>query len=79
MSDPDWYGGNYYATGRFPHRGLKLARLVRPSPLIRLFAGKVCWLCNTHPNTFTFYQVSQIAYRSGPEWQQRFGYVEWCP
>lgn len=28
MSDPDWYGGSYYSTGRFPHRGLKLARLV---------------------------------------------------
>jgi homoserine O-acetyltransferase len=27
MSDPDWQGGDYYGTGRFPERGLAIARM----------------------------------------------------
>jgi homoserine O-acetyltransferase len=28
MNDPDWCNGNYYAAGKFPAQGLKLARMV---------------------------------------------------
>ena len=46
-SDPNWQGGHYYDTGKFPFTGMKAARI-----------------------------IGHITYRSGPEWQDRFGNMQ---
>ena len=59
MADPNWNKGFYY-DGSPPHTGMKLAR--RKST----FDPPVL---NTHRSL----EIATITYRSGPEWDQRFG------
>ena len=59
MADPNWNNGVYY-DGLPPHTGMKLAR--RGFFPFRL-------LSITHLNT----EIATITYRSGPEWDLRFG------
>lgn len=59
MADPNWNNGFYY-DGLPPHTGMKLARrmfIFFPIPLI------------AHLDT----EIATITYRSGPEWDLRFG------
>ena len=61
MADPNWNRGFYY-DGLPPHTGMKLAR--RAS------------LSEVQENTlFSFFytEIATITYRSGPEWDLRFG------
>lgn len=58
MADPNWNRGFYYDSLP-PHTGMKLAR--RTSLSLVLFS-------HSHP-----LEIATITYRSGPEWDQRFG------
>ena len=60
MADPNWNGGFYY-DGIPPHTGLKLAR--RELPL---------FLILRRVSDFSE-EIATITYRSGPEWDIRFG------
>lgn len=62
MADPNWNRGFYY-DGVPPHNGMKLAR--RSSSTSRL--NNLCR--RTDENA----EIATITYRSGPEWEQRFG------
>lgn len=60
MADPNWNNGFYY-DGLPPHTGMKLAR--------RMFLSIVDPFLYTHLDT----EIATITYRSGPEWDMRFG------
>ena len=60
MADPNWNKGYYYG-GLPPHTGMKLAR--RESFLMEVDA----------PILMRIVEIATITYRSGPEWDQRFG------
>ena len=61
MADPNWNNGFYY-DGLPPHTGMKLARRMCPRP------------CRTvSVLTQSIIEIATITYRSGPEWDQRFG------
>jgi homoserine O-acetyltransferase len=60
MADPNWNKGFYY-DGLPPHTGMKLAR--------RKYISMLLAIKLTHP----FLEIATITYRSGPEWDQRFG------
>jgi len=63
MADPNWNNGFYY-DGLPPHTGMKLARRKSPPPYLPLhFSHK-----KLYPS-----EIATITYRSGPEWDQRFG------
>lgn len=59
MSDPNWNNGFYY-DGVPPHVGMKLAR-------------RRSWLSVSCTSTHSAAEIATITYRSGPEWDQRFG------
>lgn len=59
MADPNWNKGFYYH-GLPPHTGMKLAR--------RTYFNMSH---NPQPNSLS--EIATITYRSGPEWDQRFG------
>lgn len=58
MADPNWNRGFYY-DGVPPHNGMKLARRQFLLSLPYFVADMV--------------EIATITYRSGPEWEQRFG------
>lgn len=60
MADPNWNNGFYY-DGLPPHTGMKLAR--------RRFFLLPIQSINTHLHV----EIATITYRSGPEWDLRFG------
>jgi homoserine acetyltransferase len=60
MADPNWNRGFYY-DGVPPHNGMKLAR--------RKFHRSGSRLLGITDKT----EIATITYRSGPEWEQRFG------
>lgn len=62
MADPNWNNGFYY-DGLPPHIGLKLARR---KPRSNLYIALV-------PKLRAFSEIATITYRSGPEWDIRFG------
>ena len=62
MADPNWNNGFYY-DGLPPHIGLKLARR---KPRSNLYIALV-------PKLRAFAEIATITYRSGPEWDIRFG------
>lgn len=57
MSDPNWNRGFYY-DGIPPHSGMKLAR-------------RACHLVSIWETDLS--EIATITYRSGPEWEERFG------
>lgn len=61
MADPNWNRGFYY-DGVPPHAGMKLARRECPSNPLPTRA---------HPSPMA--EIATITYRSGPEWETRFG------
>ena len=66
MADPNWNNGFYY--DRLPpHIGLKLAR--RKSFLFYLYVTRRSPCVRAAPNI----EIATITYRSGPEWDIRFG------
>lgn len=60
MADPNWNKGFYY-DGLPPHTGMKLAR--------RTFFLRALELALAYSPL----EIATITYRSGPEWDQRFG------
>ena len=66
MADPNWNRGFYY-DGLPPHTGMKLARRTSPSLLLPSPLEKL-----THPLDSSV-EIATITYRSGPEWDIRFG------
>ncbi|THH04895.1 hypothetical protein EW146_g10051, partial [Bondarzewia mesenterica] len=62
MADPNWNNGFYY-DGLPPHTGLKLARRKCIGP----FAPISSLICHFRA------EIATITYRSGPEWDMRFG------
>lgn len=65
MADPNWNSGFYY-DGLPPHTGMKLARRECQQPT-----------SNIRPLAFltriSITEIATITYRSGPEWDLRFG------
>lgn len=61
MADPNWNKGFYY-DGLPPHTGMKLARRKSPLSTSILVYPDIC-----------LSEIATITYRSGPEWDQRFG------
>lgn len=62
MADPNWKNGFYY-DGLPPHTGMKLAR-------------RTNFMCSLYPRLTwidAFIEIATITYRSGPEWDLRFG------
>ena len=66
MADPNWNDGFYY-DGLPPHTGLKLARR-KPPFLAPHFATR-----SRAVSDFIPLEIATITYRSGPEWDIRFG------
>jgi len=62
MSDPNWNKGYYY-DGVFPHVGMKVFRIlfIYLFLLFHYFFKKLAR------------EMATISYRSGPEWEKRFG------
>ena len=58
MADPNWNKGFYYDKVP-PHTGMKLARRKSTTYL--------------RPRRSPLAEIATITYRSGPEWEQRFG------
>ena len=71
MADPNWNRGFYY-DGVPPHNGMKLAR--RKSKFTHLSITYKLPLGSPliHETDFLA-EIATITYRSGPEWEQRFG------
>lgn len=61
MADPNWKNGFYYE-GLPPHTGMKLARRMSTHPVS---AQILSYQSST--------EIATITYRSGPEWDLRFG------
>ena len=70
MADPNWNRGFYY-DGMPPHTGMKLARR---SFIVSTYS--FFWILlrsDTFLSRFALPEIATITYRSGPEWEQRFG------
>lgn len=68
MSDPSWNNGFYYERD-YPVRGIRLARSVNELRLISKFFNIKKYFFN-----FSYYrEIATLSYRSGPEWNTRFG------
>ena len=61
MSDPNWNNGFYY-DGLPPHTGMKLARRTH-----------VLHIASENISFLMYLEIATITYRSGPEWDLRFG------
>lgn len=73
MADPNWNEGFYY-DGSPPHTGLKLARRKLPAlPRSPIFLSSPCWASFDLIFLRVFLEIATITYRSGPEWDIRFG------
>jgi len=73
MADPNWKRGFYY-DDLPPHTGMKLARRActpLPSPSNVFPPLKCSFPLTLYYSSFT--EIATITYRSGPEWEQRFG------
>ena len=74
MMDPDWQGGDYYETGRFPGRGLALARMLgmityqSDESMTRKF-GRQHAEANALPTRF---QIESYLYYQGESLVRRF-------
>jgi homoserine acetyltransferase len=66
MADPNWNHGFYY-DGLPPHTGLKLARRKFPLPFTHFAIRFLRTLI------YLIQEIATITYRSGPEWDIRFG------
>src|ERR1700712_1134763 len=67
MADPNWNRGFYY-DGLPPHTGMKLARRTFFFVFSSSRPSLTCCSC-----LFGLVEIATITYRSGPDWDQRFG------